>query len=168
MKQFTILDGKCLAVELPERVVGQLELKYGSPTMDRSGPVYLVEKIGSGRTYLTKVGKQSDNWQILDRLSELTEEKAAGLVELPQYGHYFNYAYENPAHKWLRTARESLESAIRSQGYYLDENPIPHPDDISIQPASMNWYFEQEVKHKEAQSRLLSRDRLLVLRRVEA
>lgn len=154
MKQFEILDGKAVVLELPVGAHGI----HLSKDVVLYRLAFWVDAYMERKSHPLNAWLPPGNWQILDRLSELTEEKAAGLVELPQYGHYFNYAYENPAHKWLRTARESLESAIRSQGYYLDVNP--HRDPGLIPSAELQAY-------REAQSRVLSRKRCLILRRME-
>lgn len=85
MKQFTILDGKALVVELPKNLKGTLELKHTNPRMDGRGPVYLVEKMAGATKYITYIGEERDRWQILGRLSELTEDQAAGLVEYEKH-----------------------------------------------------------------------------------
>jgi len=48
-----------------------------------------------------------------------------------------------------------------AEGYYLDENPIPEPD-ISRYPND-DWIAD----YNNAQSRVLSRERCLILRRVD-
>lgn len=52
---------------------------------------------------------------------------------------------------FLYSAKESLFSLFESLGIYLFDNPISHPDNIEIQPASINWWIGQEENHLKAE-----------------
>lgn len=103
---------------------------------------------------LTKIDKiivSNDNDFI--KLSEITDKQASEVVDsFDLFGNinvgYKNYSEEEPV---LNTAKESLHSLLKSKGVYLFENPIIHPNDMGIQPASFSWYLEQENQHNEAE-----------------
>jgi len=93
----------------------------------------------------------------------VTEEQAAGIVDYnSDVGYYESYGAKPVHHKngiysqhaGFLDAFESLESAILAEGHYLDKNPVP-----PFNERLNDWI--------EAQSRVLSRDRCLLLRRVE-
>ena len=219
MKQFSILSGRCLVVELPEKHEAAFKaLRNGRElTINRKNKSANVDHItfdfgfaeqlfnhglldctsGSldtgDRHYLFGLG-----WRIIGMLSEVTDEQAKGTVDEPyesgieqytepddltgwivseapmgtkyskvMYRGYRDYA-KDPDDYPVRevnpfgTALESLESAILAEGYYLDENPIAVPEF-----SGGNIRFSETVEYAKAQSRVLCRERCLLLRRVD-
>lgn len=65
----------------------------------------------------------------------------------------------------FKTAIESLESAILADGYHLDLNPMGSFDEFDM--LVFNHSKERLNEWKEVQSRVLSRERTLILRRVD-
>jgi hypothetical protein len=66
------------------------------------------------------------NWQLIGKLSELTEEKAKGLVDYGSYlGTYKNYkTNDNHKSNQLGSSLESFHSAIEAQSKTLPENTL--------------------------------------------
>jgi len=80
----------------------------------------------------------------------LTEEQARDIVDSSIYDEYY------PNHTRIsltKSALDSIRSLIQSKGWYLFDNPYKHPQTMEIIPASLNWWYEQEQKHIEAESR---------------
>lgn len=166
MKQIPLLQGKALLVELPE----------GAENTSISDSDYF-DKVITSNQHLTwnidngmldGVSLPPGTWEIVGLLPEVSESEAAGMVEHKirgqERGLYRNYLYHDiqARHIMKETALESLESAILAEGYYLDVNPIPVPD-----YSEGHVRFDETVEHAKAQSRVLSRERCLLLRRVE-
>ena len=101
------------------------------------------------------------NWQIVGRLSEVTEADAQELVDKVMGDQHFqNYSYKSVAERWVKTAIESLESAILAENYYLDSNPYQILKTMNGEGITESG----QVAYEEAQSRVLSRERTLILR----
>lgn len=140
MKQFPILSGRCLVVELPEGATNPFVAKT---YIDEDGHTYDTDPqwVEWSGTFPNNVWYLPDgNWRIIGMLSEVTEEQAAELVEthgldMSVFKHY------GDRNDFCETALESLDSAIVSAGYHLDFNPYGN------------------------ESRVLSRDRCLLLGR---
>lgn len=133
------------------------------------------------------VGLPQGNWRIVSTLADLTEEQAQPLVFKAVTGRYRNYAHKDFKGKDIGigilnalalnnkyTAIESLESAILAEGWFFENthgdrpdyarynygNAYPHP--------SERKRFERDLSEwEQIQSRVLCRERCLVLRRVE-
>lgn len=160
MKALSILGGKVHVVELQE----------GAPIPD---------VINTGRPHLSWLDIDIDlseidlppgTWQIVGMLPEVTEKQVGELVQkrIHPWDHklwtYRDYTRE---HKFprdavvLHTALQSLESAIVAEGWYLDDNPIK----------VHTWASENADDYKKqydaAQSRVLCRERCLLLRRMD-
>jgi len=171
MKSFSILGGNGHVVELP--VGSDKTVAYGLTSLTP-----YINWMGDDGN-LVEVTLPPGNWRIIGMLSEVTEEQIIPLVEresepvycyeqeYPEYvgdeWWYRDYqAQDDSDYKYSHyTALESLESAIKAEGYYLDENPIPEPD-ISRYPND-DWVAD----YNNAQSRVLSRERCLLLMRVD-
>lgn len=161
MKTITILSGRAMIVELPE---GASDTTY--------------PKIGIADLYFQKEGKHipeesyisvpipEGNWQIVGRLSEITEEQAEQLVEPNGNGDYRNY---EGAWGGFATAIQSLESAIRAEGWMF-ENPYgetePAPLLIDSEEEHRKFILDK-LRWMAAQSRVLDKSRCLLLRRVD-
>jgi len=106
-----------------------------------------------------------NNWRIVSTLADLTEEQADGLVEwhevLQYYPDYSMYGLWNGD----ITALESFHSAIRADGWYIGTNPLGTFEDFDKQV--FNHSKERLHEWSAAQSRVLCRERCLLLRRVE-
>lgn len=78
-----------------------------------------------------KVKIPKGNWQLIGKLSELTEEQAKGLVEsieIPFAPDEICYPdYSVTGFKGLDTALESFHSAIEAECHYA-KNPWPEPE----------------------------------------
>ena len=78
-----------------------------------------------------------DSWRIADlrhkligKLSDLKERDFAELVKEGVYLRTFWNYIKNDNHKsnQMNTAKESFESAVESQGYFIDIHDVPIPD----------------------------------------
>lgn len=126
------------------------------------------------------VGLPQGNWRIVSTLADLTEEQAQPLVFKAVTGRYRNYAHKDFKGKDIGigilnalalnnkyTAIESLESAILADGYYLDENPFGKAPGCGCTGPSDKGACDGCDDWMEADSRVLSRERCLLLRRME-
>jgi len=154
MKHFPILNGRCYVVELPE---GEKPKRIEKSYTDS----YLCVTSPSGEIMLKL---PPGNWQIVGRLSEVTESEAAGMVDSDdQYGvtMYRNYKTTGmPYFDEQITAIEALESAIVAEGYAFQSAPKPENKDFY-------WgYLKDLAKWEAAQSRVLCRERCLILKKI--
>lgn len=176
MKHFEILGGKAMIVELDDRpLLSQIRMGYlvtkhhnmknWIPTKVIENPILLqkaMAKHDQSKDYKDTYFKlPPGTWQIAGLLTDVTEVEAAKFVEYTGWGGGPDYwqDYTNPKGD-VGTAVESLESAILAEGYYLDVNPIPVPD-----YSEGHVRFDETVEHAKAQSRVLCRERTLILRR---
>ena len=148
-----------------------VELPEGATDVRESYANGFIYKLADGYIcswYADEDAQLDGTWQIVGMLPEVTEEQAGSMVQHKVWGQerglYRNYLYHEiqARHIMKETALESLESAILAEGYYLDVNPIPVPD-----YSEGHVRFDETVEHAKAQSRVLSRERCLLLRRVE-
>lgn len=157
MKQIPILSGKAMIVELPEGAINP-HIHPGS-----NGLWYKYEGDKGGFSY-KRCELPPGNWRIIGMLSEVTEREAAQIVKLhATIKKYRDYLIDNdrPTDMFTKTAIESLESAIVSEGYTFRSTPKPENKDFY-------WgYLDDLAKWEAAQSRVLSRERCLLLRRVD-
>lgn len=187
MKQFSILNGKAHVVELPEGAkfprieTNQAVIPYGQDlTWDVNGG----EK-SYGMDETEWVALPPGNWQIVGMLPEVTEEQIIPLVERgsePVYCYEQEYPEYVGDEWWYRdyqakddsdykyshyTALESLESAIMAEGYTFS-NPLGKVKDFKKKYTGHDMFFADYMqKWYESQSRVLCRERTLILRRVD-
>nr|DAG72857.1 MAG TPA: hypothetical protein [Caudoviricetes sp.] len=96
---------------------------------------------------------------------DFNEGIAKGLVEIkkvfdtPEVYFFKNYKKEFSD---CLTALPSFISAIESKGYYWGENPVKHPENMEIIPASLGWWLKQAKKHDEAESRTFNLEKTLI------
>lgn len=107
------------------------------------------------------------NWQLIGRLSEVTEEQAAGLVYKHEwsdgYRMYKDYEDKLPKDFYHNriTAVESLHSAIKAAGLFM-ENPYGE----TIPMAFEEDCLERQLWRK-AQQRTICPERTVLLRKVK-
>jgi hypothetical protein len=161
MKHFPILQGKAHVVELPEGAYS-IRLSKDAPLfrLDYRIDVLTTKRISRPICVWLPAG----NWQIVGRLSEVTESEAAGMVDSDdQYGvtMYRNYKTTGmPYFDEQITAIQSLESAIVAGGYAFQSAPKPENKDFY-------WgYLKDLAKWEAAQSRVLCRERCLILKKI--
>ena len=142
MKHFPILGGKGHVVELPEG--------GHSPVISTRNRLAYYE--GDISRYLPL---PAGNWQIVGRLSEVMEAEAGELVSWDGPYNFFT----------VDTLVESLESAIEHEGYYFS-NPHPMPKYMPQTRQALMAKIKEIELHNESQSRVLSRERTIILRRV--
>lgn len=162
MKSFSILGGKAHVVELPEGAkfprieTNQSIIPYGQDLCwDRNGG----EK-SYGMDETEWVGLHPGTWQIVGRLSEVTADDVADLT-----GHYYNKYNERYVEFACSATRvtpiDDLESVIVAAGYTFKSEPKPENKDFY-------WgYLDDLAKWEAAQQRVLSRERTLILRRID-
>lgn len=172
MKQFEILSGRCLVVELPEGahspVVDDYLLGFNLPAPKWAGDW--------GDDSYDTIKLPLGNWRIIGMLSEVTEGQLDGLIEpikvFDYDAHYWNY--KDKEYQPIR-ADESLESAIEAAGYtFENKERCPQLSDYddncfgvtSWDDMPLEDQFQRE-KWKAAQSRVLCRERCLLLGREE-
>lgn len=174
MKHFPILQGRAYVVELPEgahtfNIINGYDKdgEFSAIRWETMG--WFTERLPPG------------TWQIVGLLPEVTEEQAAGIVDYNEdiryYRAYGVHPVESGDGKRSRLvgyldAIKSLESAIHAEGYYLDENPKRIKDhdffydgDGGLKDEEL--YIIECESEAEAQSRVLCRERCLILRRVD-
>lgn len=165
MKKIKILSGRCLLVRLPEEAKNTRIQSYPNHPM-KLWYEFHYEK--DDMPAFNSITLPPGNWRIIGMLSEVTENQAKELVDKtdthPKYWNY-NLNYHREFY-----ALESLESAIRAEGYYLDENPLPDPESTMMQGDGYVYYGADDKdfeEYEKAQSRVLDRARCLLLRRVD-
>lgn len=161
-KVIPILSGKAMIVEMPEGAINP-HIHPGS-----NGLWYKYEGDKGGFSY-KRCELPPGNWQIVGMLPEVTEEQAGMLVEKVMNGqHHQNYNYKSVIERWVKTALESLESAILVEGYYLDKNPYADNLRDAVDKAPSRDYaskLEEVNIFRQAQTRVLDRSRCLLLGR---
>lgn len=176
-KLIPILSGRCLVVELTEGVPIPDVINTGQPHLS-----WLDIDID-----LPDINLPPGNWQIVGMLPEITEGQASSLVFRAITGRYRNYTHVDFKGKGLgtgilnalalnnkETALESLESAIVAEGYIFQSPEYPDINDPQFydDPYDGTGFYQELysgelVDWKEAQSRVLSRERCLLLRRAD-
>lgn len=155
MKQIPILSGKAMIVELKHKPI-YMEIIHSGDLK------YEYEESETGPQKYTYVNLPPGTWQIVGMLSEVTESEVAQIVKLhATIKKYRDYLIDNdrPTDMFTKTAPESLESAIVAEGYTFQSTPKPENKDFY-------WgYLDDLAKWEAAQSRVLSRERCLLLRR---
>lgn len=131
MKQKTIKTDKAtlLVVELPE----------GVKEYDHSRAGVSFPK-GDGSNLFIR-----GNWQLLGRLPDITEEQSSKAVP--------TIPIQKEKTKRYITAKEALISLLEANGI-LFKNPVKHPKEMKMQPASFSWYKNQVKLHEEAQAKV--------------
>lgn len=157
MKQFEILDGKALVVELQEGV-SKVDYVY------KNKMTHLIEEDGES-SFLSINGE----WHVIGRLSELTEDQAASMVASYGVAGFHNYKISPQfAGCLIKSAKESLESAIQAEGWYF-ENPYGEEEPTIDDPDPHSQYFGSQmdlvVEWNHKQSRVLDHSRCLLLGR---
>lgn len=135
---------KTLELNLPTAVL----LVWGLPeatdfdapfeAIEHKGGCYLVYSQHSGHI-ITRDLLPDGNWQLIGKLTELTEEQAQTIVFRSRIGKYKDYKPTTVSKETdpiglinallemsKDTALQSFHSAIEAEGYYV-ENPIPKP-----------------------------------------
>lgn len=164
MKQIPLLQGKALLIELPEGL-GEYNMFLWDAYYDVTGDFHEVPSLASTHKDpdKTRILLPEGNWRIIGMLSEVTEEQAAHLVKF--VGHpwcaYKDYTTDK---NWFNTALESLESAILAERYTFI-NPTPKPDCDCITEYDREGCDQECWKYINAQSRVLCRERCLLLGR---
>jgi len=107
-------------------------------------------------------------------LSDITEEQAAEIVDKERFivdGPDLGFRnYIGNKYDWFGTALESLHSAIKADGWYIGENPYAKSLKDAVEKSPRDDYktkLSEANIFREAQSRVLCRERCLVLRRVD-
>ena len=166
MKHFSILQGRCYVVELPD--------KANNPAIFNDiGRPYLSCFIGveTFRIYLP-----DGEWQIIGLLAEVTEEQVATLQDShtifpTQYVKDMIEAYPNHLkyNQFFKTALESLESAMLAEGW-LFQNPFGENEPVVDDPDPHSQYHgaqqDDVSRWQSAQSRVLSRKLCLILKKL--
>lgn len=68
-------------------------------------------------------GKSSDRFKIISTTKDLTEEIADSIVvKVMNNQHYQNYNHKSIIDRWVKTAKESLQSLIQSLGLNINNN----------------------------------------------
>lgn len=161
-KLIPILSGRCLVVELPERATNLqlLTVHQGS----KSFPSLKYDRPDLVRGF---IDLPTGNWRIIGMLSEVTDEQAATFVKLhatiKKYKDYLT-SKEHPTNVFTKTALESLESAILAEGWKF-HNPYKKPDYIPKTMTAEFAYREEMDDWEKAESRVLCRERCLLLGR---
>lgn len=161
MKQFPILQGHARVVELPEGAtnpeVHTRSLTFDTPMeVDEWGYDYQAIKLPPG------------TWQIVGLLPEVTEEDLSEIVSFIQIDKrvgWYDYNSPNPLTFPHATALESLESAIVASGYYLYENTFGKVPGCGCTGPSDKGACDGCDDWMDTQSRVLCRERCLILRR---
>jgi len=160
MKQIPLLQGKALLVELPEGAkfprieTNQSVIPYGQDlTWDINGG----EK-SYGMDETEWVPLPPGNWRIIGMLSEVTSDDVAAITG--QYYNKYNERYVHyPSASTRVTPIDDIESAIVAEGYTFQSTPKPENKDFY-------WgYLDDLAKWEAAQSRVLCRERCLLLGR---
>lgn len=169
MKSFSILGGKSLVVELPE---GATDPFVAKTYIDEDGHVYKTDPQWlewSGTYPENTVDLPPGNWQIVGMLSEVTEMDAIPLVDKERFivdGPDLGFRnYTGNKHDWFGTALESLESAILTEGYGFHSEPEPSYSDCEQYENPMRTYEGRLREWNSKQSRVLCRERCLILKR---
>ena len=158
IKNFPILQGRVYIIELLED-----NRKVWLTPPDSMGQMAVaIDLVTTSFHYLP-----AGNWQILGRLSEITESEADELVEWVETGQYYvDYRVDG----WWNgdiTALESLESSILAEGYSFT-NPLGNEKEYKKKYKGHPMVFANHMaKWFEAQSRVLDRSRCLLLRRMD-
>ena len=167
IKQIKTLGGKARVVELPE---GAKDPFVAKTYVDEDGHTYDTDPQWlewSGTFPNNTLDLPPGNWRIIGTLSEVTESEAAQIVKLhATIKKYRDYLIDNdrPTDMFTKTALESLESAIVAGGYAFT-NPIPKPDCGCLTEYDREGCEQECWKYINAQSRVLSRERCLLLGR---
>lgn len=191
MKQFEILSGRCLVVELPEGA--------HSPLIECINVLCDLTYIDEwGYDYCSSFRLPPGAWEIVGMLGEVTEEQAAGVVDEPYESGIEQYTEPDDVTGWIvseapmgtkyskvmykgyrdytkdpdgysareinpfGTAIESLESAILAEGYLLESPPTPKCGCFGPAEEGACPACDEWV---ESQSRVLDRERCLLLGR---
>lgn len=159
MKSFSILGGKAHVVELPEGAI--------KPRITQPFGIYLTfnDRFGFNRIKLPP-----GIWQIVGMLPEVTEEQAARMVDDAtfKYPYIFKRKFEDYSSESENdhdTAIESLESAILAEGYGFHSEPEPSYSDCEQYENPMRTYEGRLREWNSKQSRVLCRERTLILKR---
>lgn len=158
MKQIPLLQGKALLIELPD---GSEFPRIGNGVLkaERTHDDYSVS--------LVRLSLPPGNWRIIGMLSEVRESEASKLVKYTGLGGYVDSYenYQNRGYLFLPTAIKSLESSILAEGYYLDKNPNGEKRPSINDYSSLVQYQGDAADFDKAQSRVLDRNRCLLLGR---
>ncbi|SHH90242.1 hypothetical protein SAMN05421866_4208 [Chryseobacterium oranimense] len=89
---------------------------------------------------------------------DLTEDIAKGLVNGMYPEHYvlsigISQLYQSGIATYIGDPLKAFVEQLKSKGYYWGENPVKHPENMAIIPASLGWWLKQAKKHDEAESR---------------
>lgn len=113
-----------LTLDLPTPVLLVWGLPEDAKVTDNNTISYRLPKCGVMHyTHLPE-----GNWQLIGKLSELTEEQYEGLVEVDKENWWKDYMEKDPEYYpfVFVDAEGSFYSAIEAEGYHV-ENPIPKP-----------------------------------------
>lgn len=180
MKKIPLLQGKGLLIELPE----------GAENTSISDSDYF-DKVITSNQHLTwnidngmldGVSLPPGNWRIVSTLADLTEQQAHGLVDWDEDELYYKVYDAHPiTHDNGQTtirpgcldAIESFHSAILAEGYTFLPPEYPDISDPKFydEPYDGTGFYQEIYSgaiedYHEAQSRVLCRERTLILRRV--
>jgi len=169
MKRFPILQVRAYVVELPEGA--------HSPLIEGINVLCDLTYIDEwGYDYCSSFRLPPGPWQIVGLLPEVTEEQAAGIVDYnSDVGYYESYGAKTVHHKngiysqhaGFLDALESLESAILAEGYGFHSEPEPSYSDCEQYENPMRTYEGRLREWNSKQSRVLSRERCLLLMKVD-
>lgn len=157
MKQIPLLQGKALLIELPDGATNLkvLTVHQGS----KSFPSLKYDRPDLVRGF---IDLPPGNWRIIGMLSKVTDAELADVTGF-YYNKYNERYVEMPTSAMRATPIGDIEDAIRAGGHLLKSPPAPKcgctgPAEEGVCDACDEWMT--------AQSRVLSRERCLLLRRV--
>lgn len=162
-KVIPILSGRCLVVEMSK----QDFIKAKMQTLVDMRTVWSGKMNFKSEDGWESVSFPPGNWQVIGMLSEVTEKTLSTVLdstELKEGRRLYNIHDEPYPNRLTDSALESLESAIKAEGYYLDENPYgEEPIRLPEGHNSHGTYESMWNQYSEAQTRVLSSGRCLLL-----
>lgn len=110
------------------------------------------------------------NWSILSRADEVTNGDLGGVVKSIPHHIGFHRVYKDYKGKYTFPSEsyvfenqvESLDSLYASEQVYW-ENPVKHPKQMYMTPASFSWYKSQVERHEQAQQKVWDKSRTYIL-----
>lgn len=93
-----------------------------------------------------EVDMPQGNWQLLGRLSKLSEEQFSQVVEsFGEHNGYRNYLSSSQFTELLKkTAKDSFLSLLEANGVVLENKYLKTPGRYFPQVVAKNWHLEQE------------------------
>lgn len=157
MKQIPLLQGNALLIELPK----QDFIKAKIQTLVDLHTVWSGKLNFKNGDRWESVSLPPGNWRIIGMLNEVTEEDLTEIIDVLVSSESGKKLYPNfTGGPWKVNRIESLDSAILAENWYF-ENPVKIHTWVSENADDYRKQWE------EGKKRVLSRERCLLLRRVE-